>query len=88
MIFRSKFRAPLTAALSLATAAGAATAVYPDKPMRMIVPFAPGGATDVVARPLGVRLRQLWKQQVIVENKPGAGGNIGADMVAKSAGDG
>ncbi len=61
---------------------------YPDKPVKIIVPFPPGGATDVVGRALAVRLSQLWKQQVIVENKPGAGGNIGADLVAKAPPDG
>lgn len=69
-------------------AAGPAHAAWPEKPVRIVVPFAPGGATDVVARALGQRLGALWKQQVIVENKPGAGGNIGADAVAKAAPDG
>ncbi len=68
--------------------AGPAHAAWPEKPVRIVVPFAPGGATDVVARALGQRLGALWKQQVIVENKPGAGGNIGADAVAKAAPDG
>jgi len=63
-------------------------AAYPDKSVRLVVPFAPGGATDVVGRALAVGLSQLWQQQVIVENKPGAGGNIGADIVAKSTPDG
>ena len=75
------------AALACA-AAGLAHAAFPDKPVHFVVPFAPGGATDVVARALGQRLSVVWKQQVIVENKPGAGGNIGADMVAKAAPDG
>jgi tripartite-type tricarboxylate transporter receptor subunit TctC len=66
----------------------AARAAYPDKAVRIIVPFAPGGATDVLARTLASRLSQMWKQPVIVENKPGAGGNIGADMVAKAPADG
>ena len=61
---------------------------YPDKPVRLIVPFPPGGATDVVARALSAKLSPNWKQQLIVENKPGAGGNIGADLVAKSSSDG
>jgi tripartite-type tricarboxylate transporter receptor subunit TctC len=61
---------------------------YPDKPVRVIVPFAPGGATDVVARSLAKRLGEIWNQAVIVENKPGAGGNIGADIVAKAPADG
>src|SRR5664280_202408 len=83
----------LIAALSLALAAASigmnpACAAYPDKPVRVIVPFAPGGATDVVARSLASRLSQMWSQPVVVENKPGAGGNIGADVVAKAAADG
>ena len=77
-----------TAVALMSLAVLPALAAYPDKPVRVIVPFAPGGATDVVARALGIRLGQIWKQQVIIENKPGAGGNIGADIVAKSAADG
>lgn len=61
---------------------------YPDRPLRLIVPFPPGGATDVVGRGLSAKLSLTWKHQLIVENKPGAGGNIGADLVAKSAPDG
>jgi tripartite-type tricarboxylate transporter receptor subunit TctC len=61
---------------------------FPDRIVRIIVPFPAGGATDVVARTIGQRLGALWKQQVIVENKPGAGGNIGADTVAKADPDG
>ncbi len=67
---------------------GVAHAAYPDRPVHVIVPFAPGGATDVVARTLGARLSQMWLQPVVVENKPGAGGNIGADAVAKAPADG
>ncbi len=61
---------------------------FPDKPMRLIVPFPPGGPTDIVARPLAQMLGESLKQPVIVENRGGAGGSIGADVVAKSPADG
>nr|MBA2549051.1 tripartite tricarboxylate transporter substrate binding protein [Burkholderiaceae bacterium] len=54
----------------------------------MIVPFPPGGTTDIVARSLGVELQKMWQQPVVIENRPGAGGNIGSELVAKSANDG
>lgn len=75
--------------LSLAAFAGAAHAEYPaDKPVRIVVPFAPGGGTDLIARTLGLGMSQALGQTVIVENKPGAGTVIGTDLVAKSAPDG
>ncbi len=76
------------AAVAVSLGTGPALAVYPDKPVHLVVPFAPGGATDVVARILAARLSQIWSQSVVVENKPGAGGNIGADTVAKAPADG
>ena len=61
---------------------------YPVKPMRLIVPYAPGGATDAMGRVYAAKYQEAWGQPMVVENKPGAGGNIGAELVAKSAPDG
>jgi tripartite-type tricarboxylate transporter receptor subunit TctC len=61
---------------------------YPAKPIRIIVPYAPGGTSDILARQIGPKLTEAWGQPVIVENKPGANGNVGADFVAKSPPDG
>lgn len=76
----------LAAALPLSMSAMAQS--WPTKPVRMIVPFAAGGTTDMVARMLGERLGNMWGQPVVVENRPGAGGNVGGNVVAKSAPDG
>ncbi len=73
--------------ISLVLAAASAQA-FPDKPVRLVVPFAPGGGTDLIARTLGAGMSQALGQQVIVENKPGGGTIIGTDAVAKSAPDG
>ena len=78
-------------ALLLVLAAVASTALaqtYPAKPIRLIVPYAAGGTSDILARQIGPKLTEAWNQPVIVENKPGANGNVGADFVAKSAPDG
>ena len=61
---------------------------WPSKPVRMVVPFAPGGSTDVIARMVGQKLSVIWGQPVVIDNRTGAGGNVGADLVAKSAADG
>lgn len=65
-----------------------AFALFPDKPVRIIVPFPAGGATDVTARIVGARLQEVWGQSVVIENKGGAGGNIAADAAAKAEPDG
>ena len=80
-----------TPAVLIAACIFSATALaqsYPTRPVRMVVPFAAGGAVDTVARALGQKLGESWKQPVIVDNRPGAGGNIAAEVVAKAPGDG
>ncbi|MGB3071690.1 MAG: tripartite tricarboxylate transporter substrate binding protein [Ottowia sp.] len=61
---------------------------YPSKPIRLVVPFTPGGSTDILGRTIGLQLTQAWHQPVVIENVPGAGGSIGADKVAKAPADG
>ncbi|MBP0619524.1 Bug family tripartite tricarboxylate transporter substrate binding protein [Cupriavidus consociatus] len=75
-------------AACVATPASAASAAYPDKPIRLVVPFPAGGTVNLIGRVLAQRLSETLGQQVIVENKPGAGGTLGADLVAKSPPDG
>lgn len=76
------------AAALLALPAGALAQSYPAKPVRMVVPFPAGGATDIVGRLIAQKLTEAWGQQVIVDNRGGAGGTIGSDIAAKSAPDG
>src|SRR5712672_1743541 len=69
-------------------AAAAHAQTYPSKPLRLIVPYAAGGTSDILARQIGPKLTDAWGQPVVIENKTGANGNVGADFVAKSAPDG
>jgi tripartite-type tricarboxylate transporter receptor subunit TctC len=80
-------RFALGASLAL-VAVWASAQTYPVKPIRIVVPFPPGGATDILARDVAQKLTEAWGQQVIVDNRPGAGGNIGSELVAHSAPDG
>jgi tripartite-type tricarboxylate transporter receptor subunit TctC len=64
------------------------SAEYPEKPIRIVTPFPAGSVTDLVARPLAAKLSEVWGINVIVDNRPGAGGNVAAEIVAKSAPDG
>jgi tripartite-type tricarboxylate transporter receptor subunit TctC len=84
---RTLLKLSLGLLLSLAAAAAGADA-YPTKLIKMIVPFPAGGTTDILARSVGQKLGEALGQQVIIDNRPGAGGNIGSDMVAKAAPDG
>jgi tripartite-type tricarboxylate transporter receptor subunit TctC len=76
------------AALLLAGAAPEATAAYPDKPIRVVVPYPPGGGTDVIARIVQDRLRQELGQTIVIDNRGGAAGSIGTELVAKADADG
>ncbi len=68
--------------------ANAMAATYPEKPIRFVVPYGPGGATDIVARSVAQKLTEAWGQSVIVDNRAGAGGIIGSDLVARASADG
>src|SRR3954462_14704061 len=74
--------------LALTGASAGAQSSWPTKPVRIVVPFPPGGTTDIVARVVGQRLSEIYGPQFIVENRAGAGGNVGAALVAKSPPDG
>jgi tripartite-type tricarboxylate transporter receptor subunit TctC len=87
---RSRARALVLAlgAFAILVPAAAPAQTYPAKPIRLVVPFPAGGSLDVVARAIGQKLTEAWGQPVVIDNRPGAGGNIGADLVAKSPADG
>lgn len=82
--FSSVLALLLTGILTLPCAAQS----FPSKPVRFVVPFPPGGATDGLARILGEKMSEQWSQPVVIDNRPGAGGNIAADLVAKAPPDG
>jgi tripartite-type tricarboxylate transporter receptor subunit TctC len=83
-----RIAAILLAAAALFAAHVASAQTYPVRPVRVIVPFAPGGATDIVTRLVAQRLNEAWGQTVVVDNRAGAGGNIGAELTAKATADG
>jgi tripartite-type tricarboxylate transporter receptor subunit TctC len=74
--------------LAIVAASCAWGQAYPTKPVRIVVPFTAGSATDILARTVGQKLSELWGQPVVIDNRPGAGGTIGAAIVAKAPGDG
>src|SRR5262249_25712306 len=83
-----RLAAARAAAPALGLAARAQPIIFPDHPVRLIVPFAPAGGADVVGRLLSFKLSEMWGQQVVVENHSGAGGNIAAELVAEAKPDG
>ena len=87
MFFRPLLRAACTAVLVLATL-GAQAQTYPQRSVRIVVPYPPGSGTDIVARLLGQRISETWGQAIVVDNRPGAGAIVGVDAVAKAAPDG
>jgi tripartite-type tricarboxylate transporter receptor subunit TctC len=84
---RAAALAPLLA-LSLAAASASVQAAYPDRPIRIVVPYPPGGGADIMARLIGQKLTEAWGQAVVIDNRPGADTQIGTEAVAKSAADG
>ncbi len=92
MVNKIKAQALLLAVVTVAGIhlphAVAQSSSFPEKPVRIVVPFTPGGSNDVIARVVGQKLAQYWAQPVVVDNRPGAGGNIGSKEVARAAADG
>src|SRR5215213_4479716 len=80
--------ASIIAILLILSAAEASAQTYPTKPIRIIVPFPPIGAADLLTRTIGQKLTDAWGQQVLVDNRPGVGGNLGVEIAAKAPPDG
>src|SRR5258707_15582330 len=85
---RFKATGLLFAAIAMVMCGVASAQNYPSKPIRLIAPFPPGGSTDLLARVIAQKLTDAWGQQVIVENRGGAGGTIGVELAARAAPDG
>jgi len=88
MSIKSRIVLAAAGALAIAQAHAQPAKDYPDKPVRWVVPFTPGASNDVIARLIAAKLLDAWGQQFIIDNRPGAGGLVGADTVAKAAPDG
>ncbi|MCE9641307.1 MAG: tripartite tricarboxylate transporter substrate binding protein, partial [Betaproteobacteria bacterium] len=88
IVFKLFLGAGILFASITAYAAQNTTGDYPNRPIRIIVTFPPGGPTDIIARVVGQKLAEAWGQPVVIDNRSGAGGNIGTDLAAKSAPDG
>jgi tripartite-type tricarboxylate transporter receptor subunit TctC len=87
-MLRTRFAAAAVAALATLAVGTAAAQTYPNKPVRLIVTYPPGGSSDLMGRVLGQKLSDLWGQQVIIESKPGAAGSIGMEFAARQPADG